>query len=103
MIAALRFQIPDQSLGSAIWKLESRHSILLLFLFELEQIGLVVGLSERFGSILAGRRNAQGQLFAVKLVDTLGGLALGIFGTVVDDQVDGRKRFGIGVDRGLAG
>ena len=47
--------------------------VFLLFLLELEEIGLVIDLGEILGAIfLAGKRDAESELFAVELVDSLG-------------------------------
>ncbi len=78
------------------------RSIFFLFFLELEEVGLVIGLREFLGAIFAGDGDAEGELFAVDLVDSLGRLALGFFGAVFNDQVDGRERLGILVNFPLA-
>ena len=78
------------------------RSIFFLFFLELEEVGLVLGLREFLGAIFAGDGDAEGELFAVDLVDSLGRLALGFFGAVFNDQVDGRERLGILVNFAFA-
>jgi len=49
----------------------------LLLLLQRKKVGFVFDLGEVLGPIFSGEGDAEGQLFAVELVDTFGGLALG--------------------------
>ena len=71
--------------------------------FSLKRNDFALGLLEFLGPILAGQGDAEGQLFAVELVEALRGLPLGLLGSVVDDEVDRGVGLGLRVDLDLAG